>query len=298
MPRHTAELLLLAITALWGGTFAIVKGALVTTSPSAFVLLRFALALGVALLLWPSALRGWDRRLMGRGAALGALYGVGFVLQTIGLTMTTASSSAFITGTMVAFVPFVHRIVDKAVIRPNHIVSVVMVLAGLWVFTAPESKGINLGDVLTLVSAVIWAFYLTYLDRWTTELHDAPRKQNALVILQFVATVIIAGVGSVFIDAAPFHVEWSMALLWGLLYCGILASVITTWVQTRFQRFTHPVRAGVIFAMEPIFAAIVAWFALNEGWTTREAIGAGILIAGVIGPDLFAAQRERFREAR
>jgi drug/metabolite transporter (DMT)-like permease len=298
MPRHTAELLLLTITALWGGTFAIVKGAMLTTSPSAFVLLRFALAFGVALLLWPQAMRGWDARLVRRGLLLGAMYGVGFMLQTIGLTMTTASASAFITGTMVAFVPFVHRFVDQAAIRPNHIASIVLVLGGLWVFTAPDNNGVNLGDGLTLASAALWAFYLTYLDRWTLELHDEPQKQNALVILQFAATIIIAGVGSILMDDAPFRVEWSSALIWGLIYCGIFASVITTWVQTRFQRFTHPVRAGVIFAMEPIFAAIIAWFALHEGWTTREAIGAGILIAGVVGPDILAASRERFREGR
>ena len=57
MKRHNAELLLVAVTILWGGTFAVVKTAMVDVSPSMFVLLRFAIATVVALALWPGALR-------------------------------------------------------------------------------------------------------------------------------------------------------------------------------------------------------------------------------------------------
>lgn len=294
MKRHNAELLLLAITILWGGTFAVVKTAMVDVSPSMFVLLRFAIATVVALALWPRSLRSIDRDTMSKGLALGVLYGVGFLLQTIGLTMTSASSSAFITGTMVVFVPLVHRVVDGARIRPNHVFSIILVLIGLWLFTSPESQGVNLGDVLTLFSAILWAVYLTYIDVWTTEMREDTHRQNALVVLQFVATVILSGIGVGFdvSQGTSVHVTFDRELVLGLIYCGIFASVIPTFVQTRFQQYTHPVRAGVIYAIEPLAASFIAWVAINEQFSVRQLISGGVLLAAIVLPDIIASRRE------
>jgi drug/metabolite transporter (DMT)-like permease len=78
-----------------------------------------------------------------------------------------------------------------------------------------------------------------------------------------------------------------------LLYCAILATVLTTWLQTNVQRHTHPVRAGVIFSLEPIFASIIALFSVQESWTMRQGAGAGVLLAAVIIPDVIMARREQ-----
>ncbi|RPI67181.1 MAG: DMT family transporter [Ignavibacteriae bacterium] len=291
MTRHRAEALMALVTLLWGGTFVIIKLALPHISPSAFVLVRFLLATVIAVAIWPAALRGWDRKLMLRGLALGILFGIGFVLQSIGLQTTSASASAFITGTMVVFVPFVYRLVEGTKVRPIHWLSVGAVTLGLWLFTSPDLSGIRTGDVLTLISAIIWAFYVVYIDLWTTDLHDAPNKQNALVIMQFLVTALLA-VGSIeLIDGGRIEIEWTWALILGLVYCGIFASVITTWIQTRFQRFTHPVRAAVIFALEPLFAAIIAWIVLDESWSFRQGAGASLLIAAIVLPDLYLSKR-------
>lgn len=291
VPRRTAETLLLLITCLWGGTFVLVKEAMTTTSPALFVVLRFALAAAVACMLWPKALRNWDRSLMLRGSILGVLFGSGFLLQTVGLSSTTASASAFITGTMVVFVPFVYRIIEGSPVRGHQWLSVTIVIIGLWVFTAPESAGVNVGDVLTLISAMIWSVYLTYIDVWTRELRSEPQKQNALVIMQFLVTIILALVALPFSGVDAMHLEPSTSLMWAVLYCGILASVVTTWIQTRFQQFTHPVRAGLIYAVEPLAAAAIAYVVLHEEWTVREAIGASVLFVGIVVPDLWMSRK-------
>ena len=295
MQRHTAELLLLSVTALWGGTFVLVKGAMDDTSASFFVLLRFCIAFVLAAMVWPRALRGWDATLVMRGSILGLLYGSGFLLQTIGLTVTSASSSAFITGTMVAFVPIVSWFVLRSRLRLNHVLSVVMVLGGLYIFTAPDTHGVNAGDVITLISAAVWALYMTYIDKWTADLQEAPEKQNTLVLLQFLVTMILAGIGAMVVEPDPWRIAWTPDLLLGLAYCGVFASVVATWVQTRYQRFTSPVRAGIVFSTEPIFAAIIAAVAMGEVFSTRQLLGGGLLIAAVILPDALAKQRERFR---
>ena len=45
----------------------------------------------------------------------------GFILQTIGLTLTTASKSAFITGMMVVVVPFLQVIIERRLPRLGNI---------------------------------------------------------------------------------------------------------------------------------------------------------------------------------
>ncbi len=281
-----AEALLLLVTLVWGGTFTVIKSALATITPSTFVLTRFGIATALAVAIWPRSLRLADRDLLVKGLVLGGLFGIGFVLQSIGLALTSASSSAFITGTMVAFVPFVFRIIEGTRVQRSHIVTVGVVILGLWLFTEPEAKGINLGDVLTLIAAVLWAVYIVYIDLWTKELREQPQKLNLLVILQFASTVVIALMGTWFLDAPHTTTQWSIPLVGGILYCAILASVFTTWAQTRFQQYTHPVRAGVIYAMEPIFAAVIALIALHESWSWRQGIGAGVIVGAVIIPDI------------
>ena len=66
---------------------------------------------------------------------------------------------------------------------------------GLWLFTEPDVKGLNEGDLLTLIAALFWAGYVVYIDLWTKDLNEEPNKINALVTLQFVSTILIAGGG-------------------------------------------------------------------------------------------------------
>ena len=296
MKRHTAEILLVVVTALWGGTFALIKGAMDSIDPSTFVALRFFIAAVLSMMIWPAALRVIDATTAKRGIVLGALYGAGFLLQTFGLTSTSASTSAFITGTMVGFVPIVQFALFRTRVKSAHVVSVVSILGGLYLFTAPELHGVQTGDVLTLISAFVWALYMVLIDRWSTDLRDQPTKQTSLVILQFVVTCVMAIIGTS-IYAAPTDVDlvvrWGRPLIIAIIYCSIFASIIPTFVQTRFQQYTHPVRAGVIYALEPLFASIIAFALAEETFTSRQLVGGGVLIAAVVVPDIWQMWRER-----
>ena len=82
-----------------------------------------------------------------RGARSSALFlFLGFVPQNIGLTMTTASKSAFITGMMVVFVPLLQFIIEKRPPKIGNIVGVLLVGVGLWFLTSPAGSEFNVGD--------------------------------------------------------------------------------------------------------------------------------------------------------
>jgi len=294
MQRHRAELALTLITVLWAGTFVVIKSALTEVDPSIFVALRFGLALLIGTFIWRRSVSSIDRTTLRRGSILGLLFGGGFQLQTFGLTETSASTSAFITGTMVAFVPLVQRITHGTRLRGTHAASIVMILLGLYLFTSPELLGIKFGDVQTVISAIIWAVYLVFIDTWTSDIRDDTHKQNALVVLQFAATVVLS-LGSILLFNLTGHgsiqVALSSSVVLAIVYCGVFASVIPTFVQTRFQQYTHPVRAGIIFAMEPLAASVIAVAIGAETLSMRQMLGGGVLIAAIVVPDIIAMRR-------
>lgn len=297
MTTLRAELLLVLVTALWSGTFVLVKSALEWISPSGFVVARFALASLFGLLLWGRSLRLLNRQLAKDGLVLGFLFGIGFVLQSIGLSETTATSSAFITGTTVVFVPFVYLIVRKQSVTLLNLISTVAVLLGLYVFIEPERFGFLLGDGLTLLSAIGWAGYIVALDEVTSKPGVTDEHRNLLVLLQFLVTTAVAGMFVLLLERDQITVNVTTPLIAALLYCGLFATVITTWLQTRVQRHTHPVRAGVIFSMEPLFASVVALGTGYEVWTWRQGAGACILLTAVIVPDILTLWRRNRDES-
>ncbi|MBU0983789.1 MAG: DMT family transporter, partial [candidate division Zixibacteria bacterium] len=150
--------------AIWGATFFMVKGALDSVDPVVMVGYRFV---GAGLLLLAYLLYKRHNVLTGIGPALtlGVVLWVLYVPQTIGLEYTTASNSGFITGLFVLFVPLLMLTVFRQ--RPTLLETVASVvsLIGLWILTGGMSD-VNVGDFLTLITAVAYALHLLLADRY------------------------------------------------------------------------------------------------------------------------------------
>jgi drug/metabolite transporter (DMT)-like permease len=67
-----------------------------------------------------------------------------------------------------------------------------------------------------------------------------------------------------------------------LAYLTLFATLATTYAQTRFQKDTTPTRAVIIFTIEPVFAAILAYFLLRETLGTLGLLGGFLIICGVL----------------
>jgi drug/metabolite transporter (DMT)-like permease len=277
--RRKAESILLLTTFIWGGTFVVVKGALGDASPLAFLGVRFVIA-GIILLpfvfwdLMKSSANVWYA-----GFLLGVMLFIGFATQTIGLNFTTASKSGFITGLLVVFTPLLQLLIEKRVPRPGNLLGVVLVLIGLFLLTSPRGSEFNIGDALTLACAFFFALYIVYLDIYS--------KLYSIGILTFIQifTVAVLSLAGAFIFE-EIKLDFTNNLIFALAYTAILATLLTTYLQTRYQRDTTPTRAAIIFALEPLFSAVLAYFILAELLGTIGIIGGAILIIGLITSEL------------
>lgn len=273
--RSRAEAALLATTVIWGGTFAIVKIGMRDVSPMLLIAIRFLLGSLILLALFGRRIVPITGSAILKGTILASFLFIGFVTQNIGLTITTASKSAFITGMMVVFVPLLQVVIEKRPPRLGNVLGVAIVTLGLWFLTSPTGESFNVGDALTMLCAVVFAVYIVYLDVVSKEM-----TTEQLLVIQLVATGLMAAVATALFET-PRFVPSTSAIM-SLAYLTLLATVVTTYVQTRYQKETTPTRAVVIFSIEPVIATAIAYVLLGETLGALGALGGALIIAGVI----------------
>lgn len=275
-----AELVLFVITLIWGGTFLFTKIGLQFCPPFLYILLRFSLALLICSLFFTKQLLQIDKKTLKEGAILGLLFGGGFMLQTYALLTTTITKTAFITGLTVVMTPFAFRILYKKNVARLQIIGVVICGIGLYVFTNPTFDDFQIGDLLTLISTMFWAFYITFLDKFTKERHDFAHTIQ-IVAMQFFSALPLALIAFFLVEYKVKPVTFNFQLIQSLAYNGIIASFFLSLMQTKFQKDTTPVKASLIYSLEPIFASFIAIIFISEILSMREYVGAFILLAGV-----------------
>jgi drug/metabolite transporter (DMT)-like permease len=273
--RRKAEIILLSLTVIWGGTFAIVKGVLNDTSPLFFIGVRFLLAAALLVIIFHKKLKGITLVEIQKASILGILLFFGFATQTIGLQYTTASKAAFLTGTMVIFTPIFQFIMEKKAPRLGNVIGVVIVTAGLYLLTSPKGSEFNFGDGLNLVCAIVFAVYIVYLDIATQE-GDPFRLTFVQICTNGLLSILAA---FMFED---IFIRLTSNLVLSLGYLVILATMLTLYLQTKWQKETTPTRAAVIFTIEPVFAAVIAYLLLSEMIGSFGIIGGVVIIAGLL----------------
>jgi drug/metabolite transporter (DMT)-like permease len=279
-----AELFLVFMTFVWGGTFVFTQIGLRDCSPSLYIIIRFSISLSISLLFFGKHFLTIDKKTFYQGIILGLMFGGGFVLQTYGLKLTSVPKSAFITGISVILTPFAHWFVERKKIHFWQKIGVIIVAIGLWLFTQPDFDNLNWGDVLTLFSTAFWAFYITYMEVFTRgRIHFAETMQ--LVITQFIGATSIAVITLLLFDTGNLEIQISNSLIISLIYNGVLASFVLTVIHTSVQRYTTPVKAALIFSLEPVVATTIAVIVLGASLTLIENIGATILLLGVVASE-------------
>jgi drug/metabolite transporter (DMT)-like permease len=282
-----ADIALLFICAIWGTTFALLRDALHAVSPAELVALRFTIAAVVLALIYFRRLRGWRPEWIRDGITIGVVVAVGYITQVVGLRTVTASRSAFITSMSIAFVPFVAFAALRTRPVMGESLGVLLAVAGLVLFSADAGFSLRTGELWTLACAAAFAVQIVVT-------HVAGKRSPAVPI-SVMQTVVGAAAGWTLVLAGGGATTPARAIPWGvLLYLGIVATAFIIVVQTWALARTSSVKAGVLYATEPIFAAIFAVSFFGERMTPRELTGAALILAGVFVSELWRPLRARF----
>lgn len=277
--RHRVALptlALVAVTAVWGSTFFLIKDLVRQVPPLDFLGARFALAGLLVAILQHRRLRTASVVDWRRGAVLGALYSAGQLLQTIGLQHTDASVSGFVTGMYVVFTPILVAILFRKRIPGPVWLAVAMATAGLAFLSIQLGGGgvpFGLGEATTLAGAFFYALHIVFLGRWAHR--SDPLTLGAVQVVAAGALLGAAALpGGVVLPQSPG--TWA-SFLYMTIVAGLAAVMLQTWAQSRLPATT----AAVVMTTEPVFAAAFAIAFGGESMTSRLAIGGVLVLAAM-----------------
>jgi len=272
--RRRADVLLVFTCAIWGLSFPTVKVALADASPLLFVSLRFCLA---ALILVPGTRltprpRG---RELAAGLLLGALLGVGFATQAVGLAYTTPSRSAFIVAMSSVLAPVVAYLFARERLGWWTVLALGVAAGGIYFLTDPGAGGLNRGDGWTLVTAFVFGGQIVAVRELGLRF-DVRR----LVLMQIAFTAVGAGVLAPVLEPAHFAVTGRSIA--ALAYCGVAATAVALLLQMRAQRDMSSGRAALLFCTEPVFASLASWLWLGERLSFTQWLGGAMIVVGML----------------
>ncbi len=279
-----AEMILLGVVVIWGYTFPVIKNVLLEIPPFTFLSYRFLLAFTVIYLIFSKQLRRIELQTIKDGFLVGLFLFIGYFGQTVGTQFTTATKTAFITGTSVILVPIFSFCWLKEKIQLNSVIGVLLAMIGLWLMNSNGTLyHINLGDSLVFLGAVGFALYIIAVHIYTKK-HDNVQ----LVFIQLVTVALLSFLMAIITEREALHFSYGFPVYWAIVVTGIFATALAFYLQNRYQRYSSPTKIALIFAAEPVFGALFSYLILGETIGVFGFLGGLAIFAG-----MFIAQKEK-----
>ncbi|MGI9522688.1 MAG: DMT family transporter [Hyphomicrobiaceae bacterium] len=274
MRRSQANVILLAIAAIWGLAFVFQKTAMDHIGPFLFLAARALIAsIALAPLAWREHVRLGTRVPAGFWAIAlcgGATFFLGGILQQIGLVTATVTNTGFLTGLYVIVTPFLSWLFLNR--PPTGIVwpSVVLAFVGTWFLGGGTLGGFSIGDWLVALSAFFWSAHILVVAQ--SAKHARPVGFTAV---QFFGVAIVSLSGA----AAFENISWSelQGAVLEIAYVGFLSSALTFTLLAVAMRYTPAVEATILVSMETVFAALCAMVLLGETLSPIGWVGAAMM---------------------
>lgn len=286
MRLRPQELALIAITAVWGATFLLVHWAMEHSGPWFFVGLRFIVAGLISILIFHRSLRGMTWADIGAGASIGLMIYAGYGLQTMGLQTIESSTSAFLTALYVPMVPFAQWLFFRR--RPPVLAfaGAGLAFAGLVLIAGPGtlSLSLGLGETVTLISTlpIVGEIILISVFANRIDLGRITVVQLLTAGLLGFATMPVVGEG-----VPQFSWVWVAAAI-GLGAASCVIQLTMNWAQ----RSVSPTRATIIYAGEPVWAALIGRLA-GERLPAAALLGGLLVVLGILASELRIVRRQR-----
>ena len=199
--------------------------------------------------------------------------------QTLSLKYTTASNSAFITAFFIVVVPIIERFYYKKIIKFKFYMAIGIAVIGLYCisfgFSIPDS--FNYGDGLALVSAVLYGFYIVFLEKLVVKFSEGTIMFFSFALWGFFALFTVLFDGG--LSASP---EFNLISISNLCAIAILGSVIPYLLMAKGQRVVSAQLASLVYNLEPLFATLMAFLFIGEAFTVAKIVGGAVIFGALV----------------
>lgn len=199
------------------------------------------------------------------GAACGVALFAASMLQQFGIKYTTVGKAGFITALYIVFVPIL-KLFLKQRVRLFVWISVVLAVVGFYFLSITDGFSIGKGDLLVLISAVIFAVHMLIIYHFSPKV-DCVRMSW----IQFAVIAVLSAICMFIFESPDIHM---ILKAWGtVLFAGALSSGVAYTLQILGQRGSDPTVASMICSLESVISVLAGWVLLNQKLSLREIMG-------------------------
>lgn len=270
----------------WSGNFVIGRAVAGRIPPVALAFWRWAATLLVLLPLtwrdvrasWPALRRSWKVVV-----ALGIL-GVGNfnLLVYVGLNGTTATNALLLNSACPAFILAITFAAGLGRPAPRQLAGIAASLLGVVAIVtegnpaALRALAIARGDLWVLAAVLSWAFYTILLER-------RPAGVPPLALLAVLVAVGVAWIAPWYAIelARGARMKVDLVSVSAVAYVALVASVAAYALWNAGVAAIGASRAGVFMHLMPAFGSVLAALLLGEAFRAYDAVGIGLILAGV-----------------
>lgn len=260
---------LLGVAISWGIAFVVMKDSLARQNVNSFLLTRFVVAVVVMIAIRPSVVKLLNKDLILRGSIAGVFLGAGYILQTLGLDLTSIAVTGFITGLYVVTTPLIALLIFGEKLSKITWGCVGLATMGLALLSL-NGWSMGLGEFLVLLSAFAYGAHIIALSKWSSG-----RDAYAMTVVQLFVAGIMSGIATFFeggYQLPPDSGVWG-SVIFTAVFCTAIAFIVQTWAQAHINH----TKVAIILTMEIVFAALFAVIFSGEVLTPRIALG-GLLV--------------------
>jgi drug/metabolite transporter (DMT)-like permease len=275
-----AILLLVAVTAVWGSGFTIVKLMLNAGLSAGMVNMfrGFGLAALILAVFWKRVIRMRLREAV-TGIAAGMFNALGYILQSAGLMHTTPTTSAFLTVLNTVLVPLIAFVFYRTKPSLRLLPSVALAIVGTFFLTGMsfEHFALGKGEWLTLGCALCYAALIAFLG-------NTGKSVSAEITAFWMG--LMQGLGAaayflIFERTGVYDIAWSDVVL-PIVYIVVLGSFFTTTAQVVSQKALDASIAAMIMTLEAVFGTLISLLAGYDEFSWGLLTGGLLILAGVL----------------
>lgn len=288
--ERLSELALVFVAALWGAAFVALKEALNHFGPFTVMGLRFLFAsVLMYAFMWKKIGRVNKTDIM-NGLILGIISAIAFGAQNIGLLYTTVSKQGLFTGLYVIFTPFLVWFLYKNAPDIRVFVSAFIAIIGLALMSLKDfgSFDLNIGDILTIFSAVMYALIIIFVDK---ALYKTDPIKLTFLQMPFVALIL----GGLALFTEEFPRNLTLSSWYSVIYLAVFATFVCYYLQISAQKYTAPSRASLLMSLESFFAVLFAVLLLGEELSSFQVVGMVLMFFALILVELAPRRKPKLK---
>ena len=275
-----ADGILILVTLCWGVSYLLMDISLEELDPFTLNAFRFLGAFAIAALVSFKKIRTVNKTTLKYSLLVGFALVFVYIGATFGVKYTSLSNSGFLCALTVVFTPILAWLFFKKAPGQKLTFVVILCFIGIALLTLGDDFSINMehlkGDMLCLMCAVAYAADLLLTEKAVS--HEEVDAYN-LGVFQLGVTGALNLIMALIVETpqAPQTMEVWSAVIFLSVFCTGVAFVL----QPVAQQYTTASHVGVIFTLEPVFAAVVAYFFAGEILSFKAYLGAALMLASI-----------------